>query len=411
MNDVPMERDGQASDDATGGAPDPDLAALAMIDERSSPVGIDASANGGAASIAETPMASAAAPAPLPTSSASPIEPSPNAHALLEALDRDGHVRQSWPVLTWPLTIGRALDNDIVLSEPHVAPHHLRITAAGGNVTVTAGDTRNGALIGNRRIDLGHSLDVAANAGDVDLKIGRTRLRLRLPGDVIAPELVMSAMAVREQRFLPSAAAAILLIASVIATTWLESDPDGFVRAAASTVLATLFGAGIWCGGWALLSKTITRQSHFGWHVRVFLIASLVLAAQAVLTPLAAFAFSAPWISSYDFIGLYVIGAAAIYFHLLGVEPARERLMRGVAVVGALVGIGVSMWFNVQRSGRTGDELYMNHLFPPALRVAKPKTPDQLVDELAPMQAKLDRMARDPNVEGDDGSDKDGEDD
>ena len=47
--------------------------------------------------------------------------------ALLEVLDRDGQVRQSYPVLEWPLRIGRALDNDVVLTEPHVAPHHATI--------------------------------------------------------------------------------------------------------------------------------------------------------------------------------------------------------------------------------------------------------------------------------------------
>ena len=333
------------------------------------------------------------------------------AHALLEALDRDGHVRQSWPVVAWPLTIGRALDNDIVLTEPHVAAHHLQAALGSEAVVLTAVDTRNGVLVGKHRLGSGESLTLPLAGGDVAVVIGRTRLRLRVPGHAIEPEQLMSTMSVREQRFLPSAAAGLGLLASVVAATWLSTDPDGFVRSAASTVLATLFGAAVWCGAWALLSKVITRQAHLGWHVRVFLVASLALTAQSVLMPLAAFAFSAPWISGYDFVALYAIGAAAIYFHLLGVEPARERLVRGVTIVGALVGIGVSIWFNVQKTGRTGDELYMNHLFPPALRVAKPKSVDQLVNGLGPMQAKLDRMARDPNVEGDDGSDREGEDD
>ena len=46
---------------------------------------------------------------------------------LLEALDRDGMVRQAWRIERWPVTIGRALDNDVVLTEPHVAAHHATI--------------------------------------------------------------------------------------------------------------------------------------------------------------------------------------------------------------------------------------------------------------------------------------------
>ena len=37
---------------------------------------------------------------------------------LIEVLDRDGQVRQSFPVAQWPLRVGRALDNDVVLSDP-----------------------------------------------------------------------------------------------------------------------------------------------------------------------------------------------------------------------------------------------------------------------------------------------------
>ena len=52
--------------------------------------------------------------------------------ALLEALDRDGMVRQAWRIERWPVTIGRALDNDVVLTEPHVAPHHATIDLRAG---------------------------------------------------------------------------------------------------------------------------------------------------------------------------------------------------------------------------------------------------------------------------------------
>ena len=56
----------------------------------------------------------------------------------------------------------------------------------------------------------------------------------------------------------------------------------------------------------------------------------------------------------------------------------------------------LSLWFNVQRSGQFGDELYMNHLFPPALRVAKPVSSDAFVDGLATLKAALDKKAKEP---------------
>ena len=72
--------------------------------------------------------------------------------------------------------------------------------------------------------------------------------------------------------------------------------------------------------------------------------------------------------------------------------------MRGVALAGAVAGIALALWFNVQRTGRAGSELYMNHLFPPAFRIARPKPVDSLIDGLAPLQSTLDRKAREPAV-------------
>jgi MFS family permease len=180
----------------------------------------------------------------------------------------------------------------------------------------------------------------------------------------------------------------------VLANTWIDTDPDGLARAAGAIVLTTIAGGAIWCGLWALLSKTFTRQSHFGWHVRVFVIASLVTLALAVLPPLVAFAFSWPWVTDFSFIAVYATVAGAIYFHLLAVEPARERLMRGVAATGFVVGVALTLWFNVQRTGRPGEELYMNHLFPPQLRLARTKPVDSLIESLTPVQAILDRKAK-----------------
>ena len=81
--------------------------------------------------------------------------------AVVEVLDResldghDGHdapVRQTHVVTAWPLRIGRALDNDLVLADPHVAPHHLQVAVAEGGVRLVVGDTRNGVQFGTLRL-------------------------------------------------------------------------------------------------------------------------------------------------------------------------------------------------------------------------------------------------------------------
>ena len=59
----------------------------------------------------------------------------------------------------WPLTIGRALDNDVVLPDPHVAAHHATLAPdADGQGALTVGDSRNGV-----RIELGPQPVAAAS--------------------------------------------------------------------------------------------------------------------------------------------------------------------------------------------------------------------------------------------------------
>lgn len=334
--------------------------------------------------------------------------------ALLEALDRDGMVRQAWRIERWPVTIGRALDNDVVLTEPHVAPHHATIDlvpAAEGSgaasLVVSAGTTNNGINVGRQRVAGGASLSFADAGKDVDLNIGRNSLRLRLPGHALAPEVTLAPMLSREIRWLPTALLAVVSLLVVLFNTYIDNDPDGLGREIGKAVLGALLVGALWCGFWALLSKIFARQSSFGWHVRVFVVASLVFVVLGTLPPLLAFAFSWPWATDFAFVLVIAAVATTVYFHLLAVEPGRTRLMRAVAVTGFVVGVALQLWFNVQRTGRPGEELYMNHLFAPQVRLARPVPVAGFIDKLAPMQAILDKKAK----ESSSGNDDSGEDD
>ena len=322
------------------------------------------------------------------------VEPAPL--ALLEVLDRDGQVRSTCHVKAWPLRVGRALDNDVVLADPHVAAHLLRIAADAQGVRFDVGATVNGLLVGGQRLAAGEQRRIAPGSAPIELTAGRTRLRLRLAEQPLAPELPLSAAATAAPRASISLALALVLAAGLLFSTWLDTDPDGLARALGTTLLSGIVGAAVWCGLWALLSKTFTRQGHFGWHLRVFLIASIAWGVLGVLPALAAFAFDWPWVTDFAFVATVAVAGAAFYYHLLAVEPARPRGVRGAAVTAALVGIALTLWFNLQRTDRLGEELYMSHLFPPALRLARPVPVDTFVNGMAPLQELIDRKAKEP---------------
>ncbi len=318
------------------------------------------------------------------------------APALLEVIDRDGHVRQSWSIPAWPTRVGRGLDNDIVLSDPYVAAQHFRIESVDGGLALRVGETVNGVTVAGRHVDRDGLAPLPLDREAIDIVAGRTRLRLRLAEATLAAETALASIVVRNLRVGPTLVLGAILVAGVTFGTWLEADPDNFVRALGSALITGATAAAIWCGAWALLSKTITRQAHLGWHLRVFVIGALSMLGLAAVPGLVAFSLSWPWVTDYSFIASFAVGAAALYFHLLAAEPARPRLLRWVVATGAVVGIGLTLWFNLQRTSSPGDELYMSHLYPPALRLARPLATERFVKELTPLHALLDRKAKEP---------------
>lgn len=322
--------------------------------------------------------------------------------ALLEVLDRDGVVRQSVKVGAWPLRVGRALDNDLVLDDPHTAPEHLRIARDDtGQLALTVGDSVNGLQLNGRAVAAGEQVVLPAGPHDkpVSLVLGRTQLRLRLATQLLAPEQRLGTARVLTQG-LPTLLVLALAAALVLGfNTWLDSEPDLLTKSLASSAISALAIGFGWAGVWTLLSKVFTHQAHFGWHLRVMLLAVLAWEALMAGTSLLAFAFSWPWITDFNFVPAYAILGAMLYFHLQAVEPLHPRRTLGFAVGSALTGLALSLWFNVQATDRVGSELYMNHLFPPALRVAKPVEVTDFMQGAAGLQARVDAKAKKTDAE------------
>jgi hypothetical protein len=326
--------------------------------------------------------------------------------ALLEVLDRDGHVKHYLPIGAWPVSAGRALDNDLVLDDPHVAPHHLRIDAdESGGVFIEVGDTQNGVRIGGRRAAAGERIAV----GDQPLRMdaGDSHLCLRLAQHALTPELPLRTPASLWQAMRVPLAAGVAVLAALLFGTWLDTDPDNLTRAWGSVLVAALTAGATWCAGWSLVSKIFTRRSHFWWHLRVLLLGVLAIEVAEAASQLLAFSLSFPPASDFSFVASYAIGAAMLYFHVLGVEPRRPERMRVVAVSMFVAGTALALWFNHQARDQFGEELYMNHLFPPALRLARTTDSAEFVKSLAPLQQRLDEKAKKRDDGGDSGPDDD----
>ena len=322
--------------------------------------------------------------------------------ALLEVLDRDDHVKHYLPVASWPVTAGRALDNDLVLDDGYIAPHHFCVDADEAGVFVHVGETINGLRADERHF--GHGERIPVGDQPLRLDVGDSRLCLRLAHHAVAPEQPLRKPRSFWHAAWPTMVAGVLVLGVLLFNTWLDTDPDDVTRSLGGVLMSMALAAAVWSSGWSLVSKIFTRRSHFWWHVRVMLLGVLAVDLVGALLHYLAFAFSWPAASDFTFVFTYAIVATMLYFHVLGVEPKRVRRIRSAAVAMFVAGTALSLWFNQQNRDQLGEELYMNHLFPPALRVAKPQDTATFVKGLSSLKPSLDDKAKKRGDSGDDGA-------
>jgi hypothetical protein len=209
--------------------------------------------------------------------------------ALIEVVERDGRVRQQLAVTRWPVTIGRALECDLVLDDPHVAARHAVLAPdAEGRLWLEVGDTRNGLRVGRRLLGAGRRVAVDALPGE-PWQLGHTRLRLRRAGEPLAPERPMVAPA----GAWGTVAASLLLWALILGEHWIETDPDAGLNVWLPVIVGPPVVMVLWCAAWALASKLFQHRFEFAahWALAVRWLLAMLLGSAVVTQSAAALAW------------------------------------------------------------------------------------------------------------------------
>jgi pSer/pThr/pTyr-binding forkhead associated (FHA) protein len=348
--------------------------------------------------------------------------------AIVEVLDRDGHVRSIVPVTSWPITIGRAIDCDVVLDDVHAAARHASLTAgandagvdadagggagasgagssgagAGGMLTLSAGETVNGVQVGKRRIAAQQSVTLAP--GDV-FQIGATRLRVRLASDALAAERPLAPEGRSQVLAVVGLMAALWLFA--IAAQWLGADPGSRVIEYLWVVIAVPIAMAVWAGFWSVGSKLVRHRFDFWRHARVALSYSVSESVVAVVLPLAAFMFGFTFLSRIAMLISIAIYVALVLAHLVIILPSYRR---GLTVTFLLLFAGgTSLWMvhHYQKQDRLFSQLYVTTLAPPVMRLAPAVETSTFLDEVRGLKPVLDAHAKDDDDNSEDWSEYD----
>lgn len=320
---------------------------------------------------------------------------------LIEAHDRHGALLARAPITRWPVTVGRALDCDLVLDDPFVAPRHLRIDRTVDEhrtVQVEVLETRNGARLQRKRHAQGERFDWP---GGTPIDLGHTHITLRLADAPIADEQALPEFPWRTVG--TTAALVVLVGAAAMASSWLESrDSSQYLKSLPSVLLMLLLVLSAWSGLWAVANKMFAGRLQFWRHVRIACTVYLASEALRLVANLAAFSFSLEALSQFASVLGVLVLAWALYAHLATVLPRRRA---GLAwTVAAVVALGVPAWLGAQwlNRMRLTNEMYMSSLFPPSLRVAPAAPVDQLLQDAEALRAKLDRRLKDDGLADED---------
>jgi hypothetical protein len=305
--------------------------------------------------------------------------------------------------------IGRGYDNDVILDDPYVAAHHVRIVRdeTGALVAEDLGSA-NGLFAGEDRRRLARVvLD-----GKRWIRVGRTHLRIRRADQAVAPERLLRPHA-RSWPLVLGVACAVLGVQ--LLTTWLretgEPKPGAYLMQLVSLGAFAL----VWTAAWTILSRIFSGQARFERHLLIAVGGLLVFALFNELTSYGAFAFSWRWLIAYRYVGTWPLAAAICFLHLREMgrsrESGRSRLKLKAAAVAALalVAIGMQTLSQWEASATTDRQSFVRGLKPPTLRVAAPQTAKVFFSEVASLKVRLDRERSETPAQG--GSDAGSDDD
>ena len=302
----------------------------------------------------------------------------------IETLARNGDVLHRQQVNVLPIRIGRAYDNDVILDDDYVAPRHALVDAVHDKLMLHDLGSRNGVVKHGKR------LPSLALTGDTVVRIGHTSLRVRAADFPVPAELLDRTMHGWEGA-VPGIAGMLLAALVALGITWLfdtrQFQPTLYLQALAFGV----GGAVAWGGAWAFANRLFGRHARLGRHVFIVGSGAAALLAWELASNGVAYAFALEALTRYGSHGVIAIAAGIIYFHLATVKPQLRLRFRWLCLLFAIVGSGLMLIANVQRSGRAADELYMGVVLPPSMRASPDHGVDAYIDQVEAMKEQVDR--------------------
>jgi hypothetical protein len=259
---------------------------------------------------------------------------------IIEILSRSGQVLQRIPYHGGHLSIGRAYDNDIIVGDPYVCPHHLAVRDQGGNLRIQDLQSLNGSYSGRRR----RRFSEIEMTDRTLVHFGHSQLRFRAHGTPVSPawrDISRHGFLALFDNAATPFLAGVLALVVVTLDNLLDTPGQPGAGELASQLLYPIIGVLVWSGFWSLINRIISHRSNFHVHLAIACggFAAWFLLGQAF----ALFGFAMGWDPAVPWLIItsrIVLLAMAVYAHLRYATHGKPASQVIVASITALLLLG-----------------------------------------------------------------------
>jgi Inner membrane component of T3SS, cytoplasmic domain len=311
-------------------------------------------------------------------------------YGALEVLDRGGRVEQRLALHGQTVRIGRGYDNELILDDPYVNPHHAQISLDSDSDQLVLRDleSMNGIFD-----EAGGRLAECPLRSEQRFLIGACTLRFRAADFPVAPPLKLD----RRLQPLQRMSVAVVLLLVFLFAQGTEATLDSFeafdglkwLNALITPLLATL----LWAALWALVSRLIVHRLNFFAHLSVAALGLALSSFFAAGGGALAFALGADrWLTWFQSATVFFVFSMVAYGHLrFATALARRTRLIACLVVGVLLATSAQLSQRIREQQFSAIPRYSLTVQPPGWRLRRASTTEDFYARTEGLVEKLHR--------------------
>lgn len=313
----------------------------------------------------------------------------------LEIFSSTGKVAQRITLKNRAVRIGRGYDNDVVIDDPYISPHHLRIYPRDSDLYIEDTDSLNGIVLVDKKERV---KSFKAETG-LRFKVGRTLMRF-CGKDFPVADTLKDRTSISLYNYMENPIVSIFLTIAAAAYIGLDiyigiTDKNDEIKMVGGFIFAVVLTS-VWSTIWSFASRIVLHRWNFIIHCGTASLGLLLMSITGDLISYSSFALELDQYSwPVNIAAFSILSAFLIYSHLRLVSLSAPSRLIGISVgVTALMTGTVVILMMMNERNFNPAPAYSMTIKPPIFRFTKGKTPDAFFNDGDNLLTKINDMKK-----------------